>query len=515
MSSSTICILLLLLLCAYSLSTGNLTQYHDLDGWEFQRELESSYNEVVKLHGWFGEPQLFVFDPAALHSILVKDQDLYEQMPQFLSLSRLCFGKGIFSTIADEHRKYRRIMMPAFSTANLRGMVPLFYEVAEKARDGLISLRIAEGAQTLDLNSIFCRISLELIGLAGMSISFDPMFPTEERTHRYAQALKEMFPAAFKLSYFFPLLPILTKLPLPSLRRSMIGFIPLPALHMLRDLVDLMDASATEIVRNGRALTKNGQLDAKDNGRDLMSLFMKNDANVDGVLHLTDEELVASTSMIISAATDTTSAALGRIFHILALYPSVQERLRAEIVAAAEQLNHDALVALPYLDAVLREILRLYPPVSPGMFREARAETVVPLSNPIIGVDGKVYHTLTVPKGTGIYIAITAANHSTRIWGEDALEFRPERWTGGKADFTAEKLCGIYGNMMTFLGGGHSCIGFKFAQLEIKVVICVLLRAFRFSRPDPQITWRKTNSIPSPSVSGQTQLPILVEASTA
>jgi cytochrome P450 len=64
--------------------------------------------------------------------------------------------------------------------------------------------------------------------------------------------------------------------------------------------------------------------------------------------------------MIISAATDTTSAALGRIFHILALYPSVQERLRTEIVAAAEQLNHDALVALPYLDAVLREILRLY-----------------------------------------------------------------------------------------------------------------------------------------------------------
>jgi hypothetical protein len=69
------------------------------------------------------------------------------------------------------------------------------------------------------------------------------------------------------------LLPILTKLPLPSLRRSMIGFIPLPALHMLQDLVDLMDASATEIVRNRRALTKNGQLDAKDNGRDLMSLF--------------------------------------------------------------------------------------------------------------------------------------------------------------------------------------------------------------------------------------------------
>jgi cytochrome P450 len=45
----------------------------------------------------------------------------------------LTMGKGIFSTARDEHRKYRKIMLPAFSTANLRGMVPGFYEVAEKA----------------------------------------------------------------------------------------------------------------------------------------------------------------------------------------------------------------------------------------------------------------------------------------------------------------------------------------------------------------------------------------------
>jgi cytochrome P450 len=42
------------------------------------------------------------------------------------------WGKGVFSTGLDEHRKYRKIMMPAFSTANLRGMIPLFYEVAQR-----------------------------------------------------------------------------------------------------------------------------------------------------------------------------------------------------------------------------------------------------------------------------------------------------------------------------------------------------------------------------------------------
>ncbi|KAJ7511600.1 cytochrome P450 [Mycena galericulata] len=359
MPSTTICIILLLL-GAYvarilsrrifsplgnipgpapkSLITGNLSQYFDPDGWQFQQELEADYNEVVKLQGWFGDPQLFVFDPAALHSILVKDQGLYEQMPQFLSLSRLLFGKGIFSTIGNEHRKYRRIIMPAFSTANLREMT---YQVAEK----------------IDLNSIFCRISLEMIGRAGIGYSFDSMLPTQEPTDRYAESLQTLFPTAFKLSLFFPLLPILVNVPLPSLRRFMINFIPLPALQRLRDLVDLVYASATEVINNRKALMKSGQLDTKDNAQDLMSLLMKSNVNVNGALHLTDEELVASTSTIISAATDTISSALGRIFHILAIYPEVQEKLRAEILAAPEQLNHDALVALPYLDAVLREIL--------------------------------------------------------------------------------------------------------------------------------------------------------------
>jgi len=215
--------------------------------------------------------------------------------------------------------------------------------------------------------------------------------------------------------------------------------------------------------------------------------------------------------MILFAATDTTATSMNRMFHILAMYPDVQEKLRAEILADPEHLDHDALVALPYLDGVVREILRLYPPVSPGMFREAMADAVLPLSTPITGVDGKIIHSIPVRKGTSVYIGIAAANHNKQIWGEDALEFRPERWTNGKADSVTTKLCGIYGNTMTFIGGGRSCIGFKFAQLEMKVVACVLLRAFKFSTPDPRIKWRKAGVIPAPNVENQPQLPILVE----
>jgi len=202
---------------------------------------------------------------------------------------------------------------------------------------------------------------------------------------------------------------------------------------------------------------------------------------------------------------------MNRIFHVLAIHPDVQEKLRAEILAVADHFDHDTLVGLPYLDAVVREVLRLYPPVAPFIFRKAAADAVLPLSVPITGVDETVMRSITVPKGTSIYISVAAANHNKEIWGEDALQFRPERWTHGKTDSVLTKLPGVYANTMTFSGGGRSCIGFKFAQLEMKVVLCVLLRAFKLSTPDPRIQWRNTGIIPSPYIDNQPALPILVE----
>ncbi|KAJ6551032.1 cytochrome P450 [Mycena vulgaris] len=481
-----------------SFVTGNLTQYNDPDGWEFHKELEENYGQVVKLHGLLGARQLYVFDPAALHSILVKDQDLYEEMPEMASMTALIFGQGIFSTIH-------------YATANLRGMVPLFYEVAEKLRDGLIAPNVGETPKKLDVYPMFSRAALELIGRAGIGYSFDPMVPGHSQADQYGEALRELIPTAFKLAALLPLLPPIIEMPFPSFRRFMINLVPLPALRHLRDLVDFTDTTAVQLVRDRKAAFQKGELHLKDDTKDIMSILIRSNMSAEDATHLTHEELVAAVASILFAGTDTSSTSLNRIFHTLALYPEVQDKLRAEILAAPDHLDHDSLVSLPYLDSVVRECLRLFPPAGPSMFREAFEDTVLPLSTPITGVDGTIMNSITVPKGTSIYIAIAAANHNKPIWGEDALEFRPERWTSGKATSVTTKMCGIYGNTMTFTGGGRSCIGFKFAQLEIKTVLCVLLRTFKFSEPDPRIKWKMSGIMASPSVENQTRLPILVE----
>ena len=72
-------------------------------------------------------------------------------------------------------------------------------------------------------------------------------------------------------------------------------------------------------------------------------------------------------STFIFAATDTTTSALSRIFHLLSEHQDVQSRLREEVTTARQaygDLDYDTLQALPFLDAVCRETLRLFSPVS-------------------------------------------------------------------------------------------------------------------------------------------------------
>ncbi|KAF7348656.1 Cytochrome P450 [Mycena venus] len=495
----------------------NLPAFFDPDGWDFQQDLEENYGEVVKIRGLLSvcrqfsllstqrnskkkpEQQLYVFDPVALQSMIVQQSDAYEEHPIYMKAYGLLWGPGIQSSIGADHHRYRKIITPAFATGKIREMIPLFYEVAEKARDGLISPFVSHGPRKLDLNNILGRTSLEVIGRTSIGYSFDSMIPGQDTRNEYAETLKELFPTVFKFKLFFPFLPRACEIGSAAFRRFVVDMIPSKTLHRARDMVDLMERKATQLVMEKKEAVACGQLDIEDDSKDIMTLLLKANLTAEEGMFLTEEELVGQTGIMISAATDTTSSALDRIFHSLSLRRDVQDKLRVEIVEAPEHMDYEQLGSLPYLDGFIHEVLRLcvirrntvtednhsfvlgYPPVTPVMNRETVEDTILPLGTPFIGVDGQQITSIPVPKGTTIYIAIQTANRNRRIWGDDALEFKPERWQNGKAGAQTERLCGIYGNMMTFLGGGRSCLGFQFALLEIKVIVSVLLRSFIFS----------------------------------
>ncbi|KAJ7495791.1 cytochrome P450 [Mycena galericulata] len=388
-----------------SLISGNLGQLLDPDGWDFQESLETNYGHVVKIWGPLGSRGIYVFDPLALNEVLTKDT--YEATPMLRSMMFSLFGPGIFSATEEDHRRHRKMLLPAFALPNLRNMFPAFLDVAEKVRDSsLSSTAVSDGAATVvDMNSIFGRASLEIIGRSGIGYPFNQINTAPEQKNTYAETLKSIL-----------------------------------------DMSRFIHATAQTLVESKKA-----HLEAGTGDKDIMSLLL----NRAGETYLTDDELVAQTSTIILAGTDTTSSALSRLFHILSQNPEVQNTLRSEILSG--KLDYESVSALPYLDSVIRETLRL-----------TTEDVQLPLAIPLTGLDGGKIVSISVPKGTTVYVAVNAANHSQRLWGWDSLKFKPERWINSPAGGFRGARMGVYGNTMTFTGGRRSCIGYKFAEMEIR-----------------------------------------------
>lgn len=167
---------------------------------------------------------------------------------------------------------------------------------------------------------------------------------------------------------------------------------------------------------------------------------------------------------------------------------------------------------MKYLDAVCRESLRLYSPV-PLVTRQARKDAFLPISNPIRTTDGKEIQSVYVPKDTLIFTPIQAVNQDPGIWGPDSYEWKPERWLSPLPDSVHEaRIPGVYSNVMTFIGGSRACIGFKFSEMEMKVLLFVLIDALQFDLGKQEIRWDRSG-IATPFVGNnelQPELPMLI-----
>ncbi|CCM01002.1 uncharacterized protein FIBRA_03050 [Fibroporia radiculosa] len=464
-----------------SLWVGNLSQYFALHGSEFQRHVAQDYGPVTKLHGRFNSPILYVSDPKALHTIVVKEETRH-----------MLLGPGLLSMqgAGEKHRKQRKLLNPAFSIKHMRYMLPMFYEVVHKLRVA-IERQVASGPQEIDMLDWMSRTALELIGQGGLGYSFDPL--VEDVKNDYGDALKSIAP---NLGRILPMV------------RLILPFIEVQA---VRNTVDTMDRRSREIYEGKKAALREGDeavLQQLGEGKDIMSILMNSNTTTSADDRLTEDELIAQMSTFVFAATDTTSNALARILQCLAERPDVQDKLRAELLEAGAggSLSYDELDQLSLLDSVCRETLRLYPPVR-ALIRNARQDTVLPLHEPVVGIDGRLIQEISISKGTTVMIGILGCNTRKAIWGEDADEWKPERWLSPLPDtVTKTTVPGVYSNLMTFIGGKRACIGFKFSEMEMKVVLSGLLTSFTFSLSDKPIQWVAAG-ISYPSVDKEGKVP--------
>ncbi|KAH7910527.1 cytochrome P450, partial [Hygrophoropsis aurantiaca] len=248
-----------------------------------------------------------------------------------------------------------------------------------------------------------------------------------------------------------------------------------------------------ELLRDAKAAVMASQDDVKKEivekrsvqGRDLLSLLVRANMATDipDNQKLSDEEVLAQVPTFLVTGHETTSTAMTWTLFALTQHPEVQAKLRQELLTVeSETPSMDELLALPYLDGVVREALRVHPPV-PGTIRVAMKDDVIPLDTPVTDKNGRVLTEIKVSKGDYIGIPILAINRSEALWGPDAKEFKPERWESPPE--SASNIPGVWGHLLTFLGGPRACVAYRFALIEMKALLFTLVRAFEFELAVP------------------------------
>ncbi|KAK7681356.1 hypothetical protein QCA50_015447 [Cerrena zonata] len=421
-------------------------------------------------------------------------------------------GKSMVSVHTPAHRRQRKMINVVFSIKHMRSVTPLFYGVAHKLRVGLAA-DVGATPTTVDILKWFGRTALELIGQGGLGYSRDPL-DRPGRTE-YGDVLKQFLPLLFLNGHWIQsVLKYVKYIGTPSFRAAAIDWLPIPELRELKKVVMEMDKEAMKIYE-----MKKHNLDGEETmikqvgeGKYIMSHMLRANKVAPDEERLEEAEIIGQMSLLVLAGVDTTSNGMTQLMLLLSEYPEIQDKMRAEIrqaqVQHGEDIPYDILVALPYMDAVCRESMRLYPPAA-FVYREAQNDTIVPLSEPITGTDGTTVKEIPVPAGTTLVAGISAINCSKEIWGEDVLEFKPERWLSPLPSTVNDAhIPGVYSNLMTFTGGRRSCIGFKFAQLEMKVLLTTVLSSFKVSLADESkdVVWNLA-SVRYPTIGKDSTLP--------
>ncbi|KZT08061.1 cytochrome P450 [Laetiporus sulphureus 93-53] len=185
--------------------------------------------------------------------------------------------------------------------------------------------------------------------------------------------------------------------------------------------------------------------------------------------------IIASAAVAIVAGSDTTATALSSAMFFLCLQPTCYERLRDEVDTAfplgkAEPTDSVKLAQMDYLNAVINEALRLFPP-APTTLQRA----------PSRGSGGHLLgSSMFIPEGTAVYVPPYSMHHDPRFFYPEPDRFWPERWLA-KDDtaFITNKDA-----FMPFSTGPANCVGKPLALIELRMVLAYMVQAFEMRLAD-------------------------------
>nr|XP_023912621.1 cytochrome P450 86A8-like [Quercus suber]POF10233.1 cytochrome p450 86a8 [Quercus suber] len=392
-------------------------------------------------------------DPKNLEHILKTRFDNYPKGPTWHAVFHDLLGDGIFNSDGDTWLFQRKTAALEFTTRTLRQAMARWVSRAIKERLCVV-LKTAElEAKPVDIQDLMLRLTFD--NICGLAFGKDPETCAPGLPENgFASAFDRATEASLQRFIFPEVLWRLRK----WLRLGMEVSLSRSLVHVDEYLSSVIDARKLELLSQ----PKDG-----NPHDDLLSRFMKKKESY------SDSFLQHVALNFILAGRDTSSVALSWFFYMMIQNPRIEDKILREICAVLmetrgddvakwveEPLGFEELDRLIYLRAALSETLRLYPSV-PEDSKHVVSDDVLP--------DGTF-----VPAGSSVTYSIYATGRMRSTWGEDCLEFRPERWlsSDGKKFVMHDSY-----RFVAFNAGPRICLGKDLAYLQMKsVAASVLLR---------------------------------------
>ncbi|UQC90649.1 benzoate 4-monooxygenase cytochrome P450 [Colletotrichum lupini] len=430
----------------------------------FNSELQSlhqQYGPVVRV----GPNEVSFASLEAETAIYAKQEDgRFSKDGTFLTLfSDLVLNAPTLITIPDPtlHRKLHKVIQQAFTPQALARQEPIQKLHIDMAMSEFEEL--AKSGGTVDIADTLETMFWEIIG----DLAFgEPLMSGKRPTYESLKQLgKSTMPMVEALSFFLALPGIA---PVLGIARSLITALPFPSqLSKLVPSSKLRDCAERQDGREDFLTAIMGS-EKQDLTLDADAFF----SNAMGLTYVQTDLLNATFAYIYHslAGYQTTATTLSATFYHILRYPEAYNRVCFEIrstFASDEEITGARLGRLPFLNACIRETLRLLPPAN-GKTAQRTA--------PSCTIDG-----VHIPAGTTVSADLYTIQRSPEYF-VDPASFRPERWLDGAEDteFKGDNRTAY----RPFLIGSRACIGREMAQQSIRLIVAKLLWRYDFQQLD-------------------------------
>ncbi|KAL5236030.1 hypothetical protein ACI65C_003440 [Semiaphis heraclei] len=400
----------------------------------------------VKLFGFYQmrEPMLLVCDPELIQTILIKDFSYFTDHGFVLDPSTTVLGNSLFFTNGQRWRTMRQKLSPGFTSGKLKDTYWTINECSNKMVSDIV--KKLEKTNQLEVKTMTDAFTTDVIGTCAFGLELDTINNDNSEFRQYSKSLFQRTMRQIIVQAITMICPfVINRFKIQMFPENAINFFH----KVFTDVINYREKH--NIIRNDLTQTL---LKARK------ELVLNENSTFED--KYTDDDIIGNAILLFVAGAETISSMVSFCLYELALNKEIQDKLRAEILSMKAKhdgkFNNEFLMDLHYTNMVLEETGRKYT-ISPMILRVATQTYTLPDES------------FVIEKGQKLIIP-TFSIHRDPKYYPDPLKFDPERFS---MEQKSQRPNGIY---LPFGDGPRICIGKRFAESEMKLVLSNVLSKF-------------------------------------